>query len=88
MYVLLFLQKSAPILPHDKVPRELEAQPATRHTGRDLEQIWYEALVQPSDAFCLEDGADGIADARVLVAHAGHGVAAGQHEGGTHQGSA
>lgn len=62
------------MLPHDKVSSDLEAEPARGHAGRYFEQVGYDAFVQAPKALCFKDGFDGVADSRVLVAHAGHGV--------------
>ena len=57
-----------------EVATDLEAKPAGRHAGRDLEEVGDDALVQPAQPLLRDDDPDGIGDGLILVAHAGHGV--------------
>lgn len=57
-----------------EVARHLEAQPAGRHAGRDLEEVGHNALVESSYALLTDNNSDGVGDGLVLVAHSGHCV--------------
>ena len=59
---------------HEKVPSHFEAQKATCHARRHFEQIRHDAFVKPAEAFLSGDYGDGVPDAFVFVAHAGHFV--------------
>lgn len=59
---------------HEHIARQFEAEPAAGHTGRHFEEVWYKPFVHSRDTFLGDDGADGVEDRFVLVAHAGHGV--------------
>lgn len=57
-----------------EVAGHLETEPAGRHAGSDLEQVGNDAFIETFYSFLSDDHSDGIEDAFVLVAHAGHGV--------------
>lgn len=59
---------------HEEVARHLEAQPARRHAGGNLQQVGYYALVKSLDSLLSNDLGHGITDRLVFVAQAVHGV--------------
>jgi hypothetical protein len=68
--ILVLLRSKA----HEVISCHLEAEPRASHGRSDLEQVWADTLVQTTNAFLRGDHADGVEDALVLVAHAGHCV--------------
>ena len=71
---LFVLQKARVQLAHQQVSCHLEAEPTASHAGRDLEKVGYDTLVETPKAFSLDDLLDSIANSRILVPHATHGV--------------
>jgi hypothetical protein len=57
-----------------EVSGDLEAEPTAGHAGRDLKQVWYNALVHALYTFLTNDDSNCIKYRFVLVTHPGHGV--------------
>jgi hypothetical protein len=60
--------------PHQHIPRHLKAQPTTRHTGRHLEQIGHNPLIQPPHPLRHNDLLNRVPNTLVLIPHPTHRI--------------